>query len=1039
MSKAQLRGLTISIGGDTTNLVSALDRAETAGKRLGNTAENLKKKLVFKWDNSTFTRAQKAAQDAVKATTERVDYLKQALKDVEAGSDTKKAQNQITELKSQIEKAEAEAEKAKKRLQEMDQVKLDHIIHSAEELGKKLVSAGAKITAGITAPVAIGAAKAIESASDLAESQNVVEVAFGDSAAMIDQWSKTLISDFGMSELSAKKYAGNFMTLASSMGVAHDNGVDMAQTLTELSSDMASFYNVEQAVAANALKSIFTGETETMKQFGVVMTEANLSAFALSQGLETAYTKMSQSEKVMLRYQYVMNALSNAQGDFANTNTGFANQQRVLQAQLETLAAELGKELLPIVEDMVQEITKLVGQFAKMSDEEKKATVTMLAIAAAIGPTITAVGGLANGVAAVTKAVKAAQTAWAAHTAAMAAGTSVISKVTTALKGLEAANIAMTAAQAGTAAGAAALVAGLLIAMEKIGDYYREVANATTEMENAAAATAALEESLNGLSAGGLAASNEKLGEMYNLTENIIPRIEELADKTDRTGEETDELQGLIAVLNDQLGSEVASFNAATGAVNLNTNAIYKNIAAIKARALAQAASAKVETLGSQIIDAQQSILDNDKKIADLEGKEIKNTWWNRTFGEGVFNDRAIKKLENQNRDNQRLIDEATKAMDDLTKKYIAPYYDTDTSGTSADNTKGTDGLTRTERKTAFEAELSDLKYYRQLGAISNETYRNQLRDLNNKYNYDDKETWRKYYSEVWDITTSGEDRLTKAVKSGGGSRASAVKASTAEQTAIVKQAYQEQVAAAKAAYEQQKALLKSQYEESVKQIDAELKAKEAAINAEIAAIQKEIEARKRAKEEENYDTQINAIKASLAYGGGKFDEFTQRQLENQLKEIEEERADYRWELEQQDRIDLLEQQLEDARTLAEQQKEALKEMYELQLERLEEEYELHLEMLDEIFKKSNGEFRAISEAFVSAMQAGAASAAAALRAAIEDAKGAASSISKMQLRNLSGAGTESLTDNRSYSMTLNNAGYTDAQAARVFKSMMFE
>ena len=95
--------------------------------------------------------------------------------------------------------------------------------------------------------------------------------------------------------------------------------------------------------------------------------------------------------------------------------------------------------------------------------------------------------------------------------------------------------------------------------------------------------------------------------------------------------------------------------------------------------------------------------------------------------------------------------------------------------------------------------------------------------------------------------------------------------------------------------------------------------------------------------------------------------------------------------------------------------------------------------MLDEIFKKSNGEFRAISEAFVSAMQAGAASAAAALRAAIEDAKGAASSISKMQLRNLSGAGTESLTDNRSYSMTLNNAGYTDAQAARVFKSMMFE
>lgn len=177
----------------------------------------------------------------------------------------------------------------------------------------------------------------------------------------VEAFAKTAIQSFGMSELTAKQTASTFMAMANGMGLALKDGKNMSLQLTALSGDMASFYNVRQDVAQTALNSIFTGETESLKKFGVVMTEANLSAFALSKGITKSYSAMSQAEKVALRYHYVLKSTANAQGDFARTSGSWANQVRILKEQFNQLLGILGKGLIQVLTPIVQVLNKLLS------------------------------------------------------------------------------------------------------------------------------------------------------------------------------------------------------------------------------------------------------------------------------------------------------------------------------------------------------------------------------------------------------------------------------------------------------------------------------------------------------------------------------------------------------------------------------------------------------------------------------------------------------------------------------------------------------
>ena len=203
--------------------------------------------------------------------------------------------------------------------------------------------------------------QAVQTASDLQEVQNVVEVSFGSMSAEVDKFAENALKQFGLSKLSAKQFASTFMAMSNGMGIAAEAGKNMSLNLTALAGDLASFRNVEQDVAFTALKSVFTGETETLKQFGIVMTEANLEAYALSQGITKSYSAMSQAEKVALRYSFVLNATKGAQGDFARTSNNWANQVRILKEQFKELAGIIGNGLLKVLQPLIILLNKVLG------------------------------------------------------------------------------------------------------------------------------------------------------------------------------------------------------------------------------------------------------------------------------------------------------------------------------------------------------------------------------------------------------------------------------------------------------------------------------------------------------------------------------------------------------------------------------------------------------------------------------------------------------------------------------------------------------
>ncbi len=191
-------------------------------------------------------------------------------------------------------------------------------------------------------------------ASNLQEVQNVVDTSFGDMAYMVEEFASTSIEQFGMSELTAKRTASTYMAMSRSLGINQKTAAQMAISIAGLTGDLSSFYNVSQDVADTALKSIWTGETESLKEFGVVMTQANLQQFAYANGIKASIDKMSQAEQVQLRYAYVTQQLSLAQGDFAKTSGSWANQTRVLSERWKEFMGIIGNGLIQVLTPVIQ-------------------------------------------------------------------------------------------------------------------------------------------------------------------------------------------------------------------------------------------------------------------------------------------------------------------------------------------------------------------------------------------------------------------------------------------------------------------------------------------------------------------------------------------------------------------------------------------------------------------------------------------------------------------------------------------------------------
>lgn len=208
----------------------------------------------------------------------------------------------------------------------------------------------------------------LELGSNLSEVQNVVDTAFPKMSAQVDAFAKNAMESFGLSETVAKQYMGTFGAMSKAFGFAEQDAYEMSATLTGLAGDVASFYNLDPSEAYTKLKSVFTGETESLKDLGVVMTQAALDQYALANGFGKTTSAMSEQEKVSLRLAFVTDQLSLASGDFIRTQDSWANQTRVLALRFDALKASLGKGFIAVFTPIVKGINWVLANLQPLAD-----------------------------------------------------------------------------------------------------------------------------------------------------------------------------------------------------------------------------------------------------------------------------------------------------------------------------------------------------------------------------------------------------------------------------------------------------------------------------------------------------------------------------------------------------------------------------------------------------------------------------------------------------------------------------------------------
>lgn len=465
MTAKTIKGITVEINGNATGLGKVLKEVEKQSSGLNNNLKAVNKALKLDPTNTVLlAEKQKILAEAVDTTKEKLETLKsvqdQIQRQYEAGDIDRGAyldfQKELAYTESQLEQLENQQKSFGNTTKQV----MEEAGKKVSEFGDQVSAAGGKITnvgekfLPVTAAITAAGTAAVIAGSDMVESQNKVDVAFGSASARVTEFAETTLDTYGIAKGTALDMAALYGDMATSMELPKEAAAEMSIELVGLAGDLASFKNLKLEEASNALKGIFTGETEALKNLGIVMTQDNLLRFAMQQGMldtaksaqqlakeqlalekaQVAYTNavkkhgegsleareaalkmaaaedalsastkasldsLSAAEMVQLRYAYVLNATQNAQGDFARTSDEAANSMRVASEAVKELSADFGTLMAPYVAEVAQAISELLKGFIALPDETKKTILVIAALTAIIGPLLIVIGKVVSGI-----------------------------------------------------------------------------------------------------------------------------------------------------------------------------------------------------------------------------------------------------------------------------------------------------------------------------------------------------------------------------------------------------------------------------------------------------------------------------------------------------------------------------------------------------------------------------------------------------------------------------------------------------------------
>lgn len=263
-----------------------------------------------------------------------------------------------------------------------------------EAMGDRFTSIGKKLSVGLTLPLAAFGTSAFNAASDAAELQSSFNQTFGEMSGSMNKWAEETGNAMGRSTQELQRAANTFGIFFNQAAPTKKVATEMSKTFSVLAQDLASFYNVSEGDALAKLRSGLSGESEPLRDFGVFLTEATVKSKGLEMGLGGVSGELTEQEKIMARYQLILESTTNAQGDVARTSGGTANQIRAAKAAFEELQVVVGTKLLPALTPLIEKLASALNWFVSLPQPIQNTIIAVGAFSAALGPVLTVVGQL---------------------------------------------------------------------------------------------------------------------------------------------------------------------------------------------------------------------------------------------------------------------------------------------------------------------------------------------------------------------------------------------------------------------------------------------------------------------------------------------------------------------------------------------------------------------------------------------------------------------------------------------------------------------
>lgn len=261
-------------------------------------------------------------------------------------------------------------------------------------LGNSMKDWGTGFMAGVTLPIVVGTAAIVKAASDQQEAINAVSEVYGSASQAVIDNASAAATAMGLSKQEYLSSAAVLGVYADAAGLAGQDAVKFANDNLQLAADLGSFYNASTSDVQAALTAAYRGEFDALDRFGIMLNQATLEQYALSEGIWDGNGAMTHQQRILATNAYMQSRAGAAAGDFARTSNSLANSQKILRAQLKDLAAQLGQVLLPTVTRMVAVMRDLIARFQALPESWQRWIVIIGLAAAAIGPLLITLGTL---------------------------------------------------------------------------------------------------------------------------------------------------------------------------------------------------------------------------------------------------------------------------------------------------------------------------------------------------------------------------------------------------------------------------------------------------------------------------------------------------------------------------------------------------------------------------------------------------------------------------------------------------------------------